>query len=409
MNTVDRTVASLKPAMLDAVENTPADESRIPALTAASQERSRRHVPKLPIALAVGTAVATAGVAVVALRPGDGSAPAPGNALLVAAASAQKAPAGRYWHAKTVLGEIYAVGARKATHYRVDSRQGIDNWTARDGRGSSANLDLPDVPVTAQDKQRWKAAGSPGWVKIPNSEGGEEQMLLEMNPPPGQMGPRMPSDGRWYGLTLGQIAKLPTEPKALQNTLLGLKGDWHAYTSKTRKEPIRALSGQERVRALSDVAGTLLSTAPAPPKVRAATFRMLAALPGVRPQGRTVDPQGRPGTVVSLPLETTVELGLYTAPKQLGTYQRQFIIDPAAGKLLAIRDLVVNPPHGGRPLPTGDNGKPRRLEAKDMPDRFHQRGELAGYQLFEVSEWTDAVPPAGALLPPDLKTARPRG
>ncbi|WP_067827214.1 CU044_5270 family protein, partial [Actinomadura kijaniata] len=344
-----------------------------------------------------------AGVTAVTLRPDGGAAPAPavpGNALLVAAASAQKAPAGRYWHARSVLGEIYAVGAREASHYRIDSRQGNDLWFARDGRGSSAHLDLPDVPVTARDRQRWQAAGSPGMVKIPNSEGGGGDMLLEMNPS-AQTGPRMPTEGGWHGLTVDQIAKLPTEPGALRNALLDLRGNWRARSSTARKEPIRALSGQERVRALSEVAGTLLSTAPAPPRVRAATFRMLAALPGVRPEGGTTDPQGRPGTAVSLPLETTVPLGLYTAPKQLGTYRRQFIIDPAAGRLLAIRDLVVKPPRGSRPLPPGDDGRPRRLEARDLPDRFHKPGELAGYQIFEVSEWTDAEPPAGALLPPD--------
>ncbi|GAA1554942.1 hypothetical protein GCM10009678_42390 [Actinomadura kijaniata] len=403
MNTVDRTVASLKPAVLDAVENTPADESRIPALTVASRERSRRRVPRLPIALATGAAVAAAGVTVVAVRSDGGPAPAPavpGNALLVAAASAQKAPAGRYWHARSILGEIYAVGARAATHYRIDSRQGNDLWFARDGRGSTTHLDLPDVPVTARDRQRWQAAGSPGMVGIPNTEGGEGDMRLEMNPA-AQTGPRMRVEGRWHGLTVDQIAKLPTEPGALQNALLGLRGNWRARSATARKEPIRALSGQERVRALSEVAGTLLSTAPAPPRVRAATFRMLAALPGVRPEGRTTDPQGRPGTAVSLPLETTVPLGLYTAPKQLGTYRRQFVIDPAAGRLLAIRDLVVKPPRGSRPLPSGDDGRPRRLEARDLPDRFHKPGELAGYQIFEVSEWTDAEPPAGALLPPD--------
>ncbi|GAA4053727.1 hypothetical protein HNP84_006809 [Thermocatellispora tengchongensis] len=34
------------------------------------------------------------------------------------------------------------------------------------------------------------------------------------------------------------------------------------------------------------MAGTLLSQAPAPPRVRAAAFRMLATLPGVKAEGR---------------------------------------------------------------------------------------------------------------------------
>jgi hypothetical protein len=92
---------------------------------------------------------------------------------------------------------------------------------------------------------------------------------------------------------------------------------------------------------------------------------------------------------VSLPLDTTTPLGLYTAPKQLGTYRRQFIVDPAGGSLLAIRDLVATPPHGGLKLPPGDRGEPRSLKAGDMPDRFHRPGELAAYQAFEIAEWTD--------------------
>ncbi|MBC6456642.1 hypothetical protein [Actinomadura sp. HBU206391] len=94
---------------------------------------------------------------------------------------------------------------------------------------------------------------------------------------------------------------------------------------------MRALRGDKRVRALSDVAGTLPAGAPALPDLRAAAFRMLAGLPGVKTEGRATDPLGRAGTVVSLPVETTVPLGLYTAPKQLGT-RRQWIIDPDRGR-----------------------------------------------------------------------------
>ena len=219
-------------------------------------------------------------------------------------------------------------------------------------------------------------------------------MYLDMKPsPPVRDSGWFPDDGRYYGLTAQQIAKLPTQPKALENALLNLEGNWHAYSSTAETEPIRALRGQQRVRALSDVAATLLSTAPAPPAVRAAAFRMLAAQPGVQAEGRGSDPLGRTGTVISLPLHTTVPLGLFTAPKQLGTYRRQWIINPGTGTLLAIQDLVATPPRGSRKLPAGDDGKPRSLKAQNMPDRFHRPGELASYQVFEVTEWTNAQPP----------------
>lgn len=371
------------------------------AATPARPRRSRR-APLIGLA-AAGTvaAVAAGAAAIVSQDPGKDPASAPrgrqaapqqGNVLLVAATNALKSPAGRYWHVKILAGEIFAVGKRATDHYRVDSRQGIERWTGSGGNGRQTHLDYADVPLTARDRQKWQAAGSPDWVRIPNHEGGTEPMLLDMGVP-GKSPGWYPADKEFLGLTAQQIAKLPTTPKELENALLDLKGHWRAYSSNTAKEPIRALKGHQRVRALSDVGAALLSTAPAPPAVRAAVFRLLAALPGVKPEGRTADPLGRTGTVISLPLETTMPLGVYTAPKQLGTYRRQMIIDPGTGKLLAIRDLVAKPPRGSRPLPTGDNGKPRSLKAENMPDRFHRPGELASYQVYQITEWTNAEPP----------------
>ncbi|MWA05810.1 hypothetical protein F8568_036735 [Actinomadura sp. LD22] len=368
----------------------------------AVRERRRRGFRVPLLAAATATAVAAGTVGAIALRPGDGRSPTrggertitPGNALLVAAANAQKAPSGTYWHTKTVMGEVYAVGESTANHYKIDSRQATEVWTDGNGLRRGSHIDMADVPLTPQDKQKWQAAGSPGWVGVPNPEGGGGEVHLDVANRYGGRSPFPPYTEKFYGMTAGEIAALPTRPKALEDVLLGLKGHWHAVSEDGEKEePIRALPGQERIRALTDVAGGLLSTAPAPPRVRAAVFRMLAAQPGVRAEGPGTDPLGRPGTVVSLPLKTTAPLGMYTAPKQLGTYRRQFIIDPANGSLLAIRDLTATPPKGSRPLPPGDDGKPRSLKARDMPDRFNRPGDLVSYQAFETAEWTNANPP----------------
>ncbi|WP_149258907.1 CU044_5270 family protein [Actinomadura sp. K4S16] len=365
--------------------------------------RNRRRM-RIQLVSVAATAAVAAGTVAVVVSTGDGdptgkprvenTVPLNGNVLLVAATNAAKAPAGKYWHTKTVMGEIYAVGESAENHYKVDSRQGNEMWTDRTGLRRGTHFDLQGLPVTPQDKQKWQAAGSPSWVHVPNPEGGGGQVNLDMSPKTGRGAPWPASVERFYGMTPGQIAALPTEPEALKKVLLGLKGHWHAVsTDGEKEEPIRALRGQERIRALSDVAGELLSTEPAPPRVRAAVFRMLSDMPGIKPEGRTTDPLGRVGTVVSLPLKTTTPLGMFTAPKQLGTYRRQFVVDPATGSLLAIRDLVATPPHGSRPLPPGDNGKPRALRAQDMPDRFHRPGEMAAYRAFEITEWTDTEPP----------------
>ncbi|GAA1888381.1 CU044_5270 family protein [Actinomadura bangladeshensis] len=367
------------------------------------RERPRRRLRMPVIAVAATAAVAAGAVTVVVLRPGGDAPPAPhgttaiapGNALLVAATNAQKAPAGRYWHTKTVMGEVFSVGKSPSNHYKVDSRQGNEAWIDVTGLTRTTHIEIPDVPLTAQDREKWEAAGSPAWVTVPNPEGPDGEVHLDMSEQTSGRSPWPASVERFQGMTPRQIAALPTRPEELEKVLLNLKGHWHAVSKDGEKEePIRALRGRERIRALSEVAGTLLSTAPAPPAVRAAVFRLLADLPGVKAEGPTTDPLGRPGMAISLPLKTTAPLGLFTAPRQLGTYRRQFIVAPDAGSLLAIRDLVVTPPHGSRPLPPGDDGKPRSLKARNMPDRFHKPGEMVAYQAFEVAEWTDAKPPA---------------
>ncbi len=202
-----------------------------------------------------------------------------------------------------------------------------------------------------------------------------------------------PSSDSFYGLSPKQVADLPTEPKKLEQVLLGLRGKWHAVSvDGAKEETIGELKGQERLRALTEVAGGLLSTTPASGKVRAAVYRMVAGLPGLKVRGTATDPLGRTGAVVSMPLKTTVPLGLYTAPKQLGSYTRQWIIDTGTGMLLATRDLVATPPHGSLRLPSGDNGKPRRLTVATQPDRFHRPGEVLQYDAYKVAEWTDSGP-----------------
>jgi len=367
------------------------------------RSRSSWRLPVIGVATAAAVAAGT--VAVVAVNSDGGGSATPGksgtpptvalgggNALLVAATNAEKAPAGAYWHTRRIMGEINDVGKSGADYYRVDSRQGMESWTDAAGKQRGFHLDFGGRPLGPQDDQKWRAAGSPKEVKAPNPDG-DGPAIIFMGEQPSRT-PWPPDDKvRYYGLTVKQIAALPTTPQGLQNALLDVKDHWRAVSPEDgHKEPMRNVHGSERVRALSEVAGALLSEAPAPPKVRAAAFRMLASLPGIKAEGTAADPLGRTGTVISLPLATTTQLGLHTSPMQLGTYRRQWIIDPAHGRLLAVRDLTATPPHGHGPYTTRDSGARTRLEVDDMPDRFHKRGDLAGYVVYEVAEWTNAGP-----------------
>ncbi|MFI6993925.1 CU044_5270 family protein [Nonomuraea wenchangensis] len=360
--------------------------------------RSRRSFRVSRVSMMATAALVAATMAAISLTSGrdqpvrfgeNGSPEAPGNALLVAAANVRNGPTGTYWHTTRIAGKIYAVGENAADHYKVESRMQYDDWTDQRGKACIAVQDLPARPWTARDTQKWRKAGAPTKVQVATADG---PGTLFLETPKRQQPCRRVGDRRFFGMTPQQLAALPTQPEQLQNALLDLKGNWEAYAPKVTRQPMRALQGEKRVRALSDVAGTLLAEAPVPPAVRAAAFRMLATLPGVKVESRTTDPLGRTGVVISLPLETTIPLGLSTAPKQLGNYRRQWIIDPDNGTLLAMRDLVATPPRGSRDLPPGDDGKPRRLTADSQPDRFHEPGELSEYETYEVAEWTDEAP-----------------
>jgi hypothetical protein len=76
-----------------------------------------------------------------------------------------------------------------------------------------------------------------------------------------------------------------------------------------------------------DTVRDLLILAPAPPMVRAAAFRLLATLQGMKVLGKMQDPLGREGIglIVTNP---SIRAG--------GPYQDRFIIDPTSSKILAV-------------------------------------------------------------------------
>ncbi|MCO5972413.1 hypothetical protein [Actinoallomurus soli] len=141
------------------------------------------------------------------------------------------------------------------------------------------------------------------------------------------------------------------------------------------------------------MAGTLLSQAPAPPRVRAAAFQMLATLPGVKAEGTAADPMGRTGRVISLALATTVPLACTPRPSNWA---------PTSVSGSSIRSAGAFWPSAtwwprrhtaaGHSRRETTDGKPRRLEAADMPDCFLKTGEVSSYQAFAVAEWTNTPP-----------------
>ncbi|MEA5359911.1 CU044_5270 family protein [Amycolatopsis sp., V23-08] len=203
--------------------------------------RRRRHVR--PLAIGAGlVAVAAAAAVVVATLPGTPApAPAPqaaapvavtGQEILLAAATvAAKAPAstGTYWHVKINASETY------------------EYWTKADAHV-------------------WFRAAKTGGRVMPLGElpfrlGGAE-------------------------VTMDRIQKLPAEPGALRDWITNLVAHSDIRTSAG------PLTADQRQQAVLEGLVSLVSTLPAPPAVRAASFRAIAAYPGVRAVGAVPGGQG---------------------------------------------------------------------------------------------------------------------
>jgi hypothetical protein len=204
--------------------------------------RRRRRVGPLAIGAGVLAAAVAAGVVVATLPDTPAPAPVPQAAapvvvtgqevLLAAATVAAQAPAGTgtYWHVK------------------IDESQDYEYWTKADGhvwfRGAKSGGRV--VPLT---------------LPTPFRLGGAE-------------------------VTMDQIQKLPAEPAALR--------DWiaNAVAHSDIRTSAGPLTASQRQQAVLEGLVSLVSTLPAPPAVRAASFRAIAAYPGVRAVGAVPGGQG---------------------------------------------------------------------------------------------------------------------
>ncbi|WP_026412669.1 CU044_5270 family protein [Actinomadura oligospora] len=184
--------------------------------------------------------------------------------LLTAAEHAETRPTGRYWHVVTTY---VRPGAS------VDAQ-----WMTLDG-------------------QYWTAYRNP--KPGPGEKGSE--LLKEKK--------GVPLMGTVLGLNppLSALQKLPTDPKAL------------------RALAVRNVAKPDMPYSLVEVLIGLLTDQPAPPKVRAAAFRALADVPGVRLLGPATDPRGRKGKAL-------VHLASTPAGGQVKT---QLIIDTRTSQVLA--------------------------------------------------------------------------
>ncbi|HEX8343537.1 MAG TPA: CU044_5270 family protein, partial [Actinoplanes sp.] len=286
--------------------------------------------------------------------PATTAAPAARDILLAAATRAEEAPVrtGKYWHVrKELVSGPIRVGTKPDTYY-VMQREVDESWQARDAAGDSwyGRRSLGVRPRAAADEAAWRAAGSPTtWNQGPSDSADKRDLILSTRPSRGELvkagpdeprGERGPLDHRWDA-----VRRLPTDDNELRDRILqGIRLD----------ADFPAGSESENVRLFGEMTGLLLD-APAPPKVRAAAFRVLAGIPGVRSLGEADDAAGRPGLAVEM---STRSNGI--------AWSYQIIVDADTHVLLG---HTVSSRRGGSSVPVKEQSA-----------------------LVFAAEWTDAQP-----------------
>ncbi|GAA3586680.1 hypothetical protein GCM10022419_081110 [Nonomuraea rosea] len=221
--------------------------------------------------------------------------------LLAAATSAAKTPAdGAYWVRNGVAGKQRVEPGGK---YTLEMITLLETWVSQvPGKPTwFINQNLGIKPATPQDEEAWQAAGSPRSWTYPGTTVTTRGKSFETRSVTLHSKPGEPVTKRVDGdktdssvgkpMTRAALSELPTTPDGLRDYL-------KTVIAKQRGAEYAHMDVNAE---LYDTGVHIIMDLPAPPNVRAAAFRMLAALPGVKAEGEVTDPLGRTGQAVSLP------------------------------------------------------------------------------------------------------------
>ena len=331
MSDIDNLVKAIDLAPHAPDQGPGARELRKAIMTTQTQARlhrtARRHLPWRAGAIGLAAAAAATALFLGQVAPTATPSPtaAPGGTalsgisiLLAAAAKAEAAPEGAYWHLK----ELYA-GMRSGPYgkngntYHLETSSLSETWAAKDGRTWIGHRELAARPL---DMEAWHRDGSPTeWAKGPDggvySTSPGESMFFQNKKKHRLYWSAMP-------MTLKEIEALPTDPEALKKRAL---------------EAIRKDDGVGPAEdSLPRTLASLLYELPTSPQVRSAAYQALATLPAVRVEGPTTDPRGRPGIAVTFLIQ-----GDRTPPIRL-------IIDPNTSKVLTFEVAAMPQQKGDR-------------------------------------------------------------
>ncbi|MFF5261812.1 CU044_5270 family protein [Actinomadura viridis] len=390
-----RTLADARPAELDpgapvdpSIRDTELSRAMAPAAargTGRGLVPRRRRVGPLWGGLGLGLVGATAAAALVVTSLGGGEGGVPGGdlagtgqvdvnsartVLLAAAEKAEAAPAtGKYWRVKKMFVAPRQVGPEGRT-YTVSDAKIYEEWISRDGRAWVGHRAAGAKPRTPADEKAWRRDGAPArWDMGVGDTVDKKRLYLQVKPGAGSLvkvqgehtlqvpiaGPK-PS--------FAALQKLPADPAVLR------KMAEKSALSDGSGSPLDAENPQARQAFAAGKLADLLTTAPVPPKVRAAAFRALADMPAVRSEGRGADERGRKGVVLTI-----------TVPYAASTTSTRLIIDPATSQVLS--EQVVS--------------KIKGAAAQDAAAKGARTSGKERTTLYLGAGWTDQAPQAPTL------------
>lgn len=287
-----------------------------------------------PAGVGLTAAAAIAAVAIVqpwqSSRRGTDHTSARGVFLSAAQHTKQQEKTARYWVLTTTSHTLYRVGP-KSNRYTMDLKSADVYWYAGHGGDPSRWISPPHTlaPLTTADRDAWRRDGSPhhwphsllghlirhGHNTRPEvvNIGGDTKVFA--------------IDGE-HSVTLRQLRAFPADPAGLRAKLVRYYQSWQGSDAAALSDgPTDEAS--YLYSALTRVLGS-----PATTDVRAAAYRVLGTVPGVRSEGKVHDGLGRAGTAVGR-VETVDGERI----------DNRLIIDRDCGRLLDDQQVLRKPTH----------------------------------------------------------------
>ncbi|MEV0417508.1 CU044_5270 family protein [Streptosporangium canum] len=289
----------------------------------------------------VASAATVAVIGAIAVVPGLGGGPvatvtqtSAEEVLSTAAdrmARRQEATGGRYWRREMeqVYRQRISVGGRE---FVAEDRVRDVLWNGIDRNQVMVFSGLGTRPFTAADRAEWEKAGSP---RLCGSDTDCRNDMIPIGKTRYLFTGKKGLEQSTLELSVRELLDLPQDPAELKEKLLSYWPAAREAMKDTQSTQSAQVKLPEQDYWLWGLGERLLLDAPTTPGTRAAVYRMLAGLPGVRVADGIRDLEGRVGVAI-------------LRGGANGEGEEQIVVDRETGDLLATQDML--------PVPAADQG-----------------------------------------------------